>query len=125
MSHKLAESEEGRQRLAAIQVGLAIYAGASIVLQPVPEGSLERLMARVEREKSNLYFADGRRRTKILWQRAPARSGRVPSMDWLGACGKPRGDNWEASHALASCLLERARAPARGSLGGPQHSSFT
>ena len=83
MSRNLAESEEERHRLGAIQASLAMYAEASIDLQPVPEGSLERLMSRVAQERRTLVVSPINapvRTAAAMGQRRLA--GVVPWLGW-------------------------------------------
>lgn len=51
VARQVEASEEARRDLVEVQARLAVYAESAVELEPAPEGSLDRLMQRIAREK--------------------------------------------------------------------------
>ncbi len=84
----VAESEEGRRRLAEVQAMLTAYAEATVKLQGVPEGSLERLMGRVAQEKKVIDMPGAVPAKAAAPAHRPGISGQVlPWIGWAVAAG--------------------------------------
>ena len=90
MARRLAESPEARQQLAEVQARLAAFAEATVELQAVPEGSLDRLMGRISLEKKILPMpAAARESASEREPRSPGSPGGkvLPWIGWAVAAG--------------------------------------
>ena len=75
----VSESAEARRMLAEVQARLGTYAEASVELEAAPEGSLGRLMGRIERERKVTVMPEARPETADV---PASRGGRV--LPWIG-----------------------------------------
>lgn len=133
MTRRLAESEEGRQRLALVQARLAGYAEASIKLQEAPEGSLERLMGRIAQEKRAGESPSGMK--AVLTEHTDKDRGRARAVMWIGwalaaglaiTVGKLYHDQTglkrdAVATSLASAEASKQRDMMRGTVTAQQH----
>jgi hypothetical protein len=80
VARHLAKSEEARRQLAEVRLALAAYAEATTELQAVPQGSLDRLMTRIEREQKISPMAPPRKSPAISRQSISTRK----LLPWIG-----------------------------------------
>jgi anti-sigma-K factor RskA len=82
IAHEVATSADTQRRLADVQLKLAAFAAATVELGQVPEGSLDRLMASIELDRTTLSVP-ARKSTQIV---IPIDQRKAPRelMPWIG-----------------------------------------